>query len=69
MPRPILGTNLSDDSDPNNFTGNVEICDGQDNDCNGQDDYAFFDGSETDDDGDGQSECEGDCDDKSTYDE
>ena len=40
-------------------TGNsVEICDGLDNDCDG-----IIPSTEIDDDGDGQSECEGDCDD------
>ena len=24
-----------DDNDPNNYSGNIEICDGQDNDCDG----------------------------------
>ncbi|HCP45818.1 MAG TPA: hypothetical protein DIU15_07240, partial [Deltaproteobacteria bacterium] len=45
------------------FPGAPETCDGVDNDCNGQDDASGFDGSETDNDGDGQSECSGDCDD------
>ena len=54
-----------DDQDPLNFDGNAETCDGQDNDCNGLDDATLpgVDGLETDDDGDGQAECEGDCDD------
>ncbi len=52
-----------DDTDSANFTGNTELCDGQDNDCNGLDDFLGFDESETDNDGDGQSECGGDCDD------
>jgi hypothetical protein len=26
-----------DDNDPNNFPGNTEICDGQDNNCDGHD--------------------------------
>ncbi len=52
-----------DDNDSANFTGNTELCDGQDNDCNGLDDFLGFDESETDNDGDGQSECGGDCDD------
>ena len=28
-----------DDLDPNNFPGNIEVCDGQDNDCNGSADF------------------------------
>ena len=45
------------DNDPNNFQGNVEICDGQDNDCDGLIDEGL------DNDNDGFSSCEGDCDD------
>ncbi|MEK7530039.1 MAG: putative metal-binding motif-containing protein, partial [Patescibacteria group bacterium] len=45
------------DLDPDNFPGNVEICDGQDNDCDTAT-SEFTDG-----DGDGQSECGGDCND------
>jgi len=43
----------------------AEICDGLDNDCNGLLDAGNpgVDGQETDDDGDGESECAGDCDD------
>jgi hypothetical protein len=52
-----------DDNDPNNFPGNTEVCDGQDNDCNGADDVLGFAGSETDNDGDGLSECQDDCND------
>jgi len=54
-----------DDADPANFTGNSEVCDGQDNDCNGLDDAGNFGvaGQESDDDGDLQDECSGDCDD------
>jgi len=54
-----------DDQDPNNFTGNPEVCDGQDNDCNGLDDAGNpgVAGEETDDDSDGEWECQGDCDD------
>jgi len=54
-----------DDTDANNYPGNVEYCDGQDNDCDGLDDAgnSGVDGQESDDDGDGQAECEGDCDD------
>jgi hypothetical protein len=47
-----------DDADPDNWTGNVEQCDGQDNDCDG-----LLSPLEIDDDGDGQTECDGDCDD------
>ena len=47
-----------DDNDANNFPGNVEICDGQDNDCDG-----LPSGDEIDNDGDGLTECDGDCDD------
>ena len=32
-----------DDNDPNNFPGNVEICDGQDNDCDGDADTGAVD--------------------------
>jgi len=52
-----------DDFDPNNFQANGEVCDGQDNDCNGQDDVGGFNLSETDNDTDGRVECDGDCDD------
>ncbi|MEO1257192.1 MAG: MopE-related protein [Bacteroidota bacterium] len=46
-----------DDNDANNFPGNIEICDGQDNDCDGQVDEGF------DTDGDGVTLCGGDCND------
>ena len=54
-----------DDGDAANFAGNTELCDAQDNDCNGLDDVGNpgVAGEETDDDADGQSECQGDCDD------
>ena len=54
-----------DDADNENFPGNIESCDGQDNDCDGLDDAGNDgqDGWETDNDGDGQSECDSDCDD------
>ncbi len=45
-----------------NFPGNPEVCDGQDNDCSGAADM-LGPGSESDEDGDNQSECAGDCDD------
>ncbi len=54
-----------DDADPNNFPGNPEVCDGADNNCDGQID----EGLSTDADGDGHStpgSCTGtrdDCDD------
>jgi hypothetical protein len=41
-----------------NTNTNAEVCDGIDNDCDG-----IFPPEETDDDGDGQFECQGDCDD------
>ena len=51
------GSNSSDDcddNDPNNFPGNTEICDGQDNDCDGQiDEGLSFITYYTDSDGDG----------------
>jgi hypothetical protein len=47
-----------DDSDPNNFPGNVELCDGFDNDCDG-----MLDSEEYDADKDGFAPCQGDCDD------
>ena len=56
-----------DDNDPNNFPGNAEICDGLDNNCNGQADEGL---TATDADGDGYSainSCGGskdDCNDK-----
>jgi len=49
-----------DDVDPANAPGNVELCDGQDNDC---DESSFADGQgEIDGDGDGSFSC-ADCDD------
>ena len=47
-----------DDNDPNNFPGNVESCDGRDNDCDG-----IIDSEERDTDADGFAPCAGDCDD------
>ncbi|MCO4772632.1 MAG: putative metal-binding motif-containing protein [Deltaproteobacteria bacterium] len=47
-----------DDTDAANFPGNTEICDAQDNNCDG-----LLAAAEVDDDGDGQTECDGDCDD------
>jgi len=46
-----------DDFEPARFPGNTELCDGLDNDCNGET------GDEEDDDGDGVRICAGDCDD------
>jgi hypothetical protein len=43
-----------DDTDPNNYPGNTEICDGQDNDCSG---LADFPGETVDADGDGSLAC------------
>jgi len=48
------------DADPNNFPGNVEACDGYDNDCDGVPE------SSSDVDGDGVTVCAGDCDDGNT---
>ncbi len=47
-----------DDMDHDNAPGNIEVCDGADNDCDG-----LPSPEELDDDGDGWSECDGDCDD------
>ena len=47
-----------DDNDPNTYPGANEICDGLDNDCDGQ-----VPPEEIDWDNDGYSECMGDCDD------
>ena len=47
-----------DDTDPTVFPGGVEVCDGLDNDCDG-----VVPSDEQDGDGDGYSECGGDCDD------
>ena len=48
-----------DDSDPANFPGNSEVCDGQDNDCDG---LTWAIGGEVDADSDGSLGC-ADCDD------
>jgi hypothetical protein len=47
-----------DDAEPARFPGNTEVCDNKDNDCDG-----VLGGDETDDDGDGYTECDGDCED------
>ncbi len=54
-----------DDTDATIHPGATEICDGKDQNCNGLDDFGTpgTAGAETDNDGDGSSECEGDCDD------
>ena len=54
-----------DDNDEDRFPGHAEVCDGQDNDCDGLDDAGTpgTAGQETDGDGDGQWPCQGDCDD------
>ncbi|MBT8189287.1 MAG: T9SS type A sorting domain-containing protein, partial [Bacteroidia bacterium] len=46
-----------DDNDPNNFPGCFEVCDNQDNDCDGLVDEGY------DIDGDGVTVCQGDCND------
>lgn len=52
------GGNDCDDTNPDTHPGAYEICDRQDNDCDGEVPEIELDG-----DGDVQSECEGDCDD------
>ena len=54
----FLACQECDDLAHHNAPGNVEVCDGLDNDCDGEPAAV-----ETDDDGDGQTECDGDCDD------
>jgi hypothetical protein len=56
----LTGVNSQDcdDFDNGTFPGATEVCDGQDNDCDGN-----IPQNELDSDGDGQAICEGDCDD------
>jgi len=54
--------NDCDDSDPGNFPGNTEVCDGLDNNCNGVADFSGASGNELDEDGDGYTQCaDADC--------
>jgi len=52
------GDNDCDDADANNYPGNPEVCDGQDNDCDGD-----VEAGQADADADGLTVCDGDCDD------
>lgn len=58
-----------DDSNAARFCGNPEICDGDDNDCNGLDDAGMLGvgGQEIDNNGDGFFICDGDCDDDDVF--
>ena len=58
-PTAYIGDNTDcDDSNPASYPSAPEICDLEDNDCDGS-----LSIEETDDDGDGYSECDGDCND------
>ena len=52
-----------DDTDPTNFPGNAEACDGRDSDCSGAADFSNAAGDEADADADGSLACADDCDD------
>ena len=54
----VTGGGDCDDADPANFPGNLEACDGEDNDCDGTPTASEVDG-----DADGVLVCAGDCDD------
>jgi len=58
-----LADNDCDDNDPFNFPGNPEICDDQDNNCDGQvdGDDPLFPGADQDGDGDNSAACPSDA--------